>query len=86
MLWRGSLPVGTLGPGALDGSAVMLDPVPTKIRFTGRIDNSQLCLPGGRLEVGERVAATCLREVLEATGWEVRRSHPPQRRLAAQRP
>jgi 8-oxo-dGTP pyrophosphatase MutT (NUDIX family) len=53
---------------------MMLDPALTKIRFTGRTDNSQLCLPGGRLEVGERVAATCLREVLEATGWEVRRS------------
>jgi ADP-ribose pyrophosphatase YjhB (NUDIX family) len=64
--------IGKLGKVALGCSAVIFDSTRTKILLTRRTDNGRWCLPGGRTEAGESVAETCIREVLEETGLEVR--------------
>ena len=43
-----------------------------KILATRRSDNGRWCLPGGGMEPGESAGETCVREVLEETGLEVR--------------
>ena len=52
-------------------SAVIFEPTREKILLTQRTDNSQWCLPGGRVEAGESVAEACIREVFEETGLRV---------------
>ena len=64
--------IGKLGRVALGCSAVIFDPTRTKILLTRRTDNGRWCLPGGRTESGESVTETCIREVLEETGLQVR--------------
>jgi 8-oxo-dGTP pyrophosphatase MutT (NUDIX family) len=64
--------VGKLGRLALGCSATIFDPERQKILLTRRTDNGRWCLPGGRVEAGESVAETCVREVWEETGLEVR--------------
>jgi 8-oxo-dGTP pyrophosphatase MutT (NUDIX family) len=56
-----------------------------RIFLTRRTDNSQWCLPGGRMESGESAAEACEREVWEETALRVRvkrlvgvYSHPDQ--------
>ena len=56
-----------------------------RIFLTRRMDNSQWCLPGGRMEAGESAAEACERETWEETGLRVRvkrlvgvYSHPDQ--------
>lgn len=60
---------GTLRVGA---SALIYDQAREKILMTQRSDNSRWCLPGGGMDPGESVAETCVREVMEETGLEVR--------------
>jgi ADP-ribose pyrophosphatase YjhB (NUDIX family) len=42
-----------------------------RVLLIHRIDNDRWALPGGQVEVGERVAETVVREVREETGIEV---------------
>ena len=60
---------GELRPGA---SALIFDEARERILMTQREDNSRWCLPGGGMDPGESAAETCVREVLEETGLEVR--------------
>ncbi|MBI1258047.1 MAG: NUDIX domain-containing protein [Chloroflexi bacterium] len=53
-------------------SAVIFDELHERILLTRRTDNGRWCLPGGAVEVGESVEETCVREVWEETGLEVR--------------
>ena len=43
-----------------------------KVLMTRRADNGRWCLPGGGMDPGESAEETCVREVLEETGLEVR--------------
>ena len=60
---------GTLRVGC---SAVIFDQDREKILLTRREDNNQWCLPGGGMEPGESASETCIREVEEETGLQVR--------------
>ena len=42
-----------------------------RVLLIHRVDNDRWALPGGQVEVGERVAETVVREVREETGIEV---------------
>jgi ADP-ribose pyrophosphatase YjhB (NUDIX family) len=53
-------------------SAVLFDEKREKILLTRRNDNGRWCLPGGQMERGESLAETCIREVEEETGLQVR--------------
>ncbi len=52
-------------------SALILDDTGARVLLTRRTDNGRWCLPGGRMDPGESVAETCVREVREETGLEV---------------
>lgn len=52
-------------------SALVLDASGERVLLTRRSDNGRWCLPGGRMDPGESVAETCVREVWEETGLEV---------------
>lgn len=58
----------TLQVGA---SALILDETGERMLLTRRTDNGRWCLPGGRIDPGESLAETCVREVREETGLEV---------------
>ena len=60
---------GVLRPGA---SALIFDDARERFLLTRREDNGRWCLPGGGMDPGESAAETCVREVLEETGLEVR--------------
>ncbi len=60
---------GTLRVGC---SAVIFDKDREKILLTRREDNNQWCLPSGGMEPGESASETCIREVEEETGLQVR--------------
>jgi ADP-ribose pyrophosphatase YjhB (NUDIX family) len=64
--------IGKLGKLACGCSATIFDATRQKILLTRRSDNGRWCLPGGRMEPGESVVETCIRETLEETGLEVR--------------
>ena len=53
-------------------SAIIWDETRAKILLTRRTDNGRWCLPGGHMEAGESMAETCVREVLEETGLQVK--------------
>ena len=53
-------------------SAVIFDETKTKVLLTERADNKQWCLPSGGVDAGERVEETCIREVYEETGLNIR--------------
>jgi 8-oxo-dGTP pyrophosphatase MutT (NUDIX family) len=52
-------------------SALILDQAGERVLLTRRTDNGRWCLPGGRMDPGENLAETCVREVREETGLEV---------------
>ena len=60
---------GQLRPGA---SALIFNETRDRILMTQREDNSRWCLPGGGMDPGESASETCVREVLEETGLEVK--------------
>ena len=64
--------VGILGKLALGCSATIFDPTRQRVLLTRRTDNGRWCLPGGRMESGESMIETCIRETLEETGLQVR--------------
>lgn len=53
-------------------SAVIFDKRRERILLTRRTDNGRWCLPGGAMDAGESVEETCIREVWEETGLQVR--------------
>ncbi|MEO8392335.1 MAG: NUDIX domain-containing protein [Chloroflexota bacterium] len=53
-------------------SATIFDTGRERILLTRRTDNGRWCLPGGVVEPGESVEETCIREVWEETGLNVR--------------
>jgi ADP-ribose pyrophosphatase YjhB (NUDIX family) len=53
-------------------SATIFDVARERILLTRRTDNGRWCLPGGAVEAGESVEETCVREMREETGLEVR--------------
>lgn len=53
-------------------SAVLLDPTGCSVLLTRRSDNGLWCLPGGRVDAGESVTESIIREVYEETGLNVR--------------
>ena len=52
-------------------SAVIFDE-DRRVLLTRRADNGRWCLPSGGVDPGESVAETCIREVKEETGLDVR--------------
>jgi mutator protein MutT len=68
----------------LDRPAIRLVPTAVAVIFnetgevllTRRVDNGLWCLPSGRMEVGESIADTVVREVAEETGLEVTVERP----------
>lgn len=63
--------IGRLGKISTGCSAAVFSDDKKKILLTQRKDNSQWCLPGGKVEAGESVSEACQREVLEETGLSV---------------
>lgn len=55
----------------IGASALILDESGERVLLTRRTDNGRWCLPGGRMDPGESLAETCVREVREETGLEV---------------
>jgi 8-oxo-dGTP pyrophosphatase MutT (NUDIX family) len=53
-------------------AAVIFDSGGQHILLTRRRDNGRWCLPGGMMEAGESAAESCIREVKEETGLNVR--------------
>lgn len=58
-------------PVMVGASALILDETGERVLLTRRTDNGRWCLPGGRMDPGESLAETCVREVREETGLEV---------------
>lgn len=53
-------------------ASVIFDETRDKILLTRRTDNGRWCLPGGQMEPGESLVETCIREVAEETGLDIR--------------
>jgi ADP-ribose pyrophosphatase YjhB (NUDIX family) len=64
--------IGKEGEIRVGCAAVIFDETRKKILLTRRADTGQWCLPSGGMEPGESVTETCIREVFEETGLEVR--------------
>ena len=64
--------IGREGALRVGASALIFDEAREKILMTQRSDNSRWCLPGGGMDPGESASETCIREVIEETGLEVR--------------
>ncbi len=64
--------IAKAGKIRLGCSAVIFDESGEKVLLTQRADNSQWCLPSGGVDSGETVEETCIREVYEETGLNVR--------------
>ena len=58
-----------LGPGA---TATIFDAERKNVLLTQRTDNGRWCLPSGAMDPGESAEETCVREIMEETGLEVR--------------
>lgn len=67
--------IGKEGEIRFGCSAVIYDETGTKILLTKRTDDGKWCLPGGGMEPGETVVESCVREIQEETGLEVRVKH-----------
>lgn len=64
-----------VGAGAklrVGSSAVIFDETHRRVLLTRRADNGRWCLPGGATDAGESIEETCVREIREETGLEVR--------------
>jgi 8-oxo-dGTP pyrophosphatase MutT (NUDIX family) len=53
-------------------SGVVFNAARQRVLLTQRSDNGRWCLPGGATDPGESVEETCIREMREETGLEVR--------------
>jgi 8-oxo-dGTP pyrophosphatase MutT (NUDIX family) len=64
--------IGKNGKIRLGCSAVIFDEAHEKVLLTKRADNGLWCLPSGKVDPGECVEETVVREVREETGLTVR--------------
>ncbi|MGB0386536.1 MAG: NUDIX domain-containing protein [Ardenticatenaceae bacterium] len=64
--------VGKEADVRVGASAMIFDGTREKILLTRRADNGQWCLPGGGMDPGESISETCVREVWEEIGLDVR--------------
>ena len=64
--------IGKSGALTVGCSAVIFDSTKEKVLLTRRSDNGRWCIPGGHMEPGEGALETCIREVWEETGLDVR--------------
>lgn len=67
--------IGRTGVLRMGASAVIFDESGKKVLLTKRSDNGRWCLPSGAMEAGESIEETCVREVMEETGLQVRVTH-----------
>jgi ADP-ribose pyrophosphatase YjhB (NUDIX family) len=63
--------VARQGELRLGCSAVLLDPTRSQVLLTRRSDNGLWCLPGGRVDPGESISDSIIREMYEETGLHV---------------
>jgi 8-oxo-dGTP pyrophosphatase MutT (NUDIX family) len=64
--------IGKTAAAFIGCSATLFDAERRRVLLTRRADNGRWCLPGGHFEPGEAVAETCIREMREETGLDVR--------------
>ena len=64
--------IGKEGVLRVGASALIFDEAREKILMTQRSDNGRWCLPGGGMDPGESASETCIREVMEETGLQIR--------------
>lgn len=64
--------IGKTAQLSVGSSAIIFDKSGRKILLTRRTDNDRWCLPGGRMDPGESIEETCIREVWEETGLQVK--------------
>jgi 8-oxo-dGTP pyrophosphatase MutT (NUDIX family) len=64
--------IGKLAEIRAGCSAIIFDDAHERILLTRRTDNGRWCLPGGGIDPGETLEETCIREVREETGLDVR--------------
>lgn len=64
--------IGKTAKLSVGSSAIIFDETGQKILLTRRTDNNRWCLPGGRMDPGESIEETCVREVWEETGLHVK--------------
>ena len=56
----------------LSVTAIIFDEPRKHVLITQRLDNGRWCLPGGGMDPGESAEESCIREILEETGLEIR--------------
>lgn len=64
--------IGREGKLRIGAGAVIFDETRERVLLTRRTDNSLWCLPSGAMDPGESIEETCIREVFEETGLQVR--------------
>ena len=64
--------IGKEGVLRVGASALIFDEAREKILMPQRSDNGRWCLPGGGMDPGESASETCIREVMEETGLQIR--------------
>ncbi len=69
--WTGQ-PVVTFPQKITPGASAFVLNDKGELLLQKRSDNGHWCMPGGRMDPGESIAQTCVREVWEETGLRVR--------------
>lgn len=69
--WTGQ-PIATFPQKIMPGASAFVLNDAGELLLQKRSDNAHWCMPGGRMDPGESIAQTCVREVWEETGLHVR--------------